>query len=360
MITISRSGLDSQSTRDMVQELSVRGVEVTVTKGSVLDKALLESLKEQCKDHPIRGIIQGAMVLEDSRVEEMRYDQWRAAMEPKVYGTWNIHEVFGDSLDFFVLLSSIVGVIGGLGQGNYSAGNTFQDAIARYRAGLGLPGKKNPTCSYLDVTNILSGRSINVGLVEDAGYTAENDAAMVFMKRQGLNTYRLEEFMVIIDEAIKNPVAKTPTEAQLLCGISRADPTSQDEASMLQRHDLKFSAIWKKSRVHERRDTNSTQVDVQAALRSCASAEEAFETTLTAIKTKLARLLAINVEDIRIDRTLASHGVDSLIAVELRNWISTFLEANVNSLELMSSIPFTELVILIGKRSCLIPAGIFV
>lgn len=143
-MTISRSGMDGGTTKDIVEELSRRGVEVTVHKGSVLDKAFLEKLKEQCKDYPIKGIIQGAMVLEDSRLEAMEYKQWRAAMEPKVYGSWNIHEVFGHSLDFFVLLSSIGGVIGSLGQGNYGAGNTFQDAIARSRAALGLPGNTKP------------------------------------------------------------------------------------------------------------------------------------------------------------------------------------------------------------------------
>jgi NAD(P)-dependent dehydrogenase (short-subunit alcohol dehydrogenase family) len=143
LITLSRSGLDSQTTRDMVEELCAQGVEVTVRKGTVLEKACLTELKAQCVDYPIRGVIQGAMVLEDCRVEEMGYQQWRAAMEPKVHGTWNIHEVFGNSLDFFVALSSSGGIIGSLGQGNYSAGNTFQDAIARHRTTLGLPGNYN-------------------------------------------------------------------------------------------------------------------------------------------------------------------------------------------------------------------------
>jgi hypothetical protein len=124
----------------MIEEMSSRGVEIVVHKGSVLDKAILEALKEDCKDHPVKGVIQGAMVLQDCRVEEMGYDRWRAAMSPKVHGTWNIHEVFGGSLDFFVLLSSSAGIIGSFGQGNYCAGNTFLDAFARYRSGLGLSG----------------------------------------------------------------------------------------------------------------------------------------------------------------------------------------------------------------------------
>lgn len=140
LVTLSRSGSDGASTREVIEEMAARGVEVVVHKGSVLDKVTLEGMIEGCKQYPIRGVVQGAMVLQDSRVEKMEYEQWRAALEPKVQGTWNIHEVFGNSLDFFVLLSSSGGIIGSFSQGNYCAGNTFQDAFARYRAGLGLPG----------------------------------------------------------------------------------------------------------------------------------------------------------------------------------------------------------------------------
>ncbi len=140
LVTLSRSGPDSPTAREIIKEMTARGVEIIVHKGSVLDKATLEAVKESCKKLPIRGIVQGAMVLQDSRVEKMEYEQWRAAIDPKVQGTWNIHEVFGKSLDFFVLLSSIGGIIGSFSQGNYCAGNTFQDAFARYRAELGLPG----------------------------------------------------------------------------------------------------------------------------------------------------------------------------------------------------------------------------
>jgi len=125
----------------MIEEMSAKGVKITVHKGSVLDKATIQALKEDCKDFPIKGVVQGAMVLQDSRVEKMGHKEWQTAVDPKVRGTWNIHEVFGDSLDFFVLLSSSGGVIGSFSQGNYCAGNTFQDAFARYRSGLGLPGK---------------------------------------------------------------------------------------------------------------------------------------------------------------------------------------------------------------------------
>jgi acyl carrier protein len=208
-------------------------------------------------------------------------------------------------------------------------------------------------------TYTVLGRSINVGFVEGEGYTAENEAAADFVRRQGLSSYKLEEFLATIEEAIKNPVAVTPTEAQLLCGITRADPSSQSKEAALQRPDPKFSHIWRKATVQEQRATTSGQSDVQAILRSCTSADEALEATLTAIKMKLARLLAIPVDEIRNDRSIASYGMDSLIAVELRNWVSTLLEAQVQMFELMSSMSFADLSSVIAKRSRLIASTLF-
>ena len=51
--------------------------------------------------------------------------------------------------------------------------------------------------------------------------------------------------------------------------------------------------------------------------------------------------------------------MDSLIAVELRNWILTQLESHVQMFELMSSITFAELASLIARRSRLVKAGVF-
>jgi emericellamide synthase (highly reducing iterative type I polyketide synthase) len=195
--------------------------------------------------------------------------------------------------------------------------------------------------------------------VEGEGYTAENEAAGEFGRRQGLTPYKLEEFLVTIEEAIKNPIATTPTEAQLLCGITRADPSSESKEAAVQRPDPKFSHIWSKATTLQRSTTNSGQVDVQAVLRSCTNTEDAFNMVLDAMKMKLARLLAIPVDEIRIDRSIAGHGMDSLVAVELRNWILTVLEAHVQRFELMSPMPFSELALQIAKRSRLIASEVF-
>jgi hypothetical protein len=197
-------------------------------------------------------------------------------------------------------------------------------------------------------------------MIEDEGHTAEDESALEFVRRQGLVSYKLQEFLVTIEEAIRNPIAASPAEAQLICGLRRADPDSGTKDAALQRRVLKFSHIWRKEIVLEQQTAvASSQIDIPAALKACTTPEQALEATLEVIKVKLARLLAVPVEEMCVHRSIANHGVDSLIAVELRNWMLTKLEACIQMFELMSSMPLTELAMLVAKRSCMIAPEVF-
>ena len=91
----------------------------------------------------------------------MSYSDWVAATKPKMQGSWNLHELMPEDLDFFVFLSSSTGVIGARGQANYAVGNSFQDALAQHRRSLGLAAVS------LDLGLIIgAGVSIAIPLVE--------------------------------------------------------------------------------------------------------------------------------------------------------------------------------------------------
>jgi NAD(P)-dependent dehydrogenase (short-subunit alcohol dehydrogenase family) len=88
----------------------------------------------------VAGIIHSAMLLSDHPASLLSEDDARAVLAPKIAGTWNLHrETLGDSLDLFVMLSSVSGVLGNAGQCAYAAGNAFQDAFAHTRRDAGLP-----------------------------------------------------------------------------------------------------------------------------------------------------------------------------------------------------------------------------
>ncbi|KAG5745190.1 hypothetical protein H9Q70_012122 [Fusarium xylarioides] len=80
----------------------------------------------------VAGVIQLAMVLEDGIFENMSFEQWNRGIEPKTKGSRNLlANLWPDDKPFFILLSSITGVIGNTAQANYAAGNTFEDALVR-------------------------------------------------------------------------------------------------------------------------------------------------------------------------------------------------------------------------------------
>jgi emericellamide synthase (highly reducing iterative type I polyketide synthase) len=98
---------------------------------------------------------------------------------------------------------------------------------------------------------------------------------------------------------------------------------------------------------------------VQAVLRTASSPEVAVDAVYTGLKEKLASLLSVATKEIQSDRSVSSYGVDSLISVELRNWITGHLGGHVQMLELMSSLSMMQLSDLIARRSRLVPANVF-
>src|ERR1051326_341996 len=87
----------------------------------------------------------------------MTYKSFKAAILPKVQGSINLAELLPQDMDFYIMLSSITGIVGHRGQANYAAGNTFQDNFARHLTSTGIQAA-----------------SIDLGNVESVGYVEEN------------------------------------------------------------------------------------------------------------------------------------------------------------------------------------------
>ena len=279
---------------------------------------------------------------QDSTIDNMTHAQWQATLGPKVTGTLNLHTVFDYALDFFILLSSVSGIVGGHGQGNYSAGNTFLDAFARC-----LSSKNHPVCT------------LDLCIVGSVGVAAESQVATKHAMRYGAGFISLEEVIALTDHAISNPLASNPSAAQILVGVTPADPTSGSEESAAQRPDPRFSHVWNTSSRQSTTNGNPGEVDVVAALQATSTQDLAVQTVLTAFTEKLSRLLGVAAEEISPAQSVSSYGMDSLIAVELRNWVLKQLESYIQTVELMSPLLIRDLARLVAERSRLVPAGLF-
>jgi acyl transferase domain-containing protein/surfactin synthase thioesterase subunit/acyl carrier protein len=89
---------------------------------------------------PLKGVVQSVGVLDDGILAQLDWDRFSRVFEPKVYGSWLLHEFTKSlELDFFILQSSVLSLLGSAGQANYSASNTFVDSLAAHRRAAGLP-----------------------------------------------------------------------------------------------------------------------------------------------------------------------------------------------------------------------------
>jgi acyl transferase domain-containing protein/acyl carrier protein len=141
LVLIGRSE-PSPAARRVVEHMQLQGVDVMIAQADVSDMRQLQSLMEEVKDRMpvLRGVIHAAGVLDDGALLNLNRERMRKVMAPKVAGTWNLHEATaGLPLDFFVLFSSAVSVLGSPGQGNYAAASAFLDAFAHFRRHQGLP-----------------------------------------------------------------------------------------------------------------------------------------------------------------------------------------------------------------------------
>ena len=215
------------------------------------------------------------------------------AVNPKVRGTQNLHNYFLASsvdLDFFVMLSSIAGIMGNAGQSNYAAGNTFQDALAHDRATLKLPAL-----------------AIDVGSVVDAGWVLQNRdvvSSTVLGFAKNIYVRDLTELMVY-------QVCDPNALPQITIGL-------QDYPIWDARFGHMDGVLAGSSHRQESQDqTQSLQSQIAAANQDAVQIEAVV---LEAFRRKLGYLLSLSMENVQTEDSIAGHGVDSLVAVEIRNW----------------------------------------
>lgn len=135
-------GPASESGRETLDTLRAHGVEVVVARGDVTQVDQLATVLGSISASmpPLRGIVHAAGILDDGILAHLNARRLRDVMAPKVEGAWNVHALTsGIALDFFVLFSSAASLLGSPGQAHYAAGNAFLDALACHRRAQGLP-----------------------------------------------------------------------------------------------------------------------------------------------------------------------------------------------------------------------------
>ncbi|MBZ6227471.1 type I polyketide synthase [Streptomyces olivaceus] len=189
LMLVSRQGMRAPGADDLVVELKQLGADVSVTACDVTDRAALaDVLATVPAEHPLTAVVHTAGALDDGVIESLTPKRLATVTRPKLDAALHLHELTrGADLAVFALYSSVAGLLGAPGQGNYAAANTFLDALAHHRTAQGLPAV-----------------SLAWGLwSERSGLTSHLDAAELRRKAQrgvlGLST---EEGLALFDAAL--------------------------------------------------------------------------------------------------------------------------------------------------------------
>lgn len=142
LILMGRS-CPSEALIKQVSLLGEKGVRLQLFQGDVSIAEDVASLMRsvQRSGRPLKGIYHLAAVIQDGVLARLDPEVLRKVLEPKVAGTWNLHQATQEIvLDWFIAFSSVSTSIGIAGQSAYVAANAFIEALMRYRHTIGLPG----------------------------------------------------------------------------------------------------------------------------------------------------------------------------------------------------------------------------
>lgn len=239
----------------------------------------------------VRGVVHAAMALDDVPTLNLTRERLEGVFQAKIHGTWNLHQAtLNQPLDFFILFSSNAAWFGAAGQGNYAASNAFLDAMAHYRRGLGLPAL-----------------TVNWGPIGDVGYLARNPMVAAWLEAGGSKMITSAQAM----QAMERALSLNPTQL----GVMNADWALLLKA-MGGKPVARFEDLLANTRAGAETPMQQLEhLDLEAR-------REALHPLLMA---QLARVLGTQPQKIDPSQSLSDMGLDSLMSLQLRNWVKSTL-----------------------------------
>jgi acyl transferase domain-containing protein/NADPH:quinone reductase-like Zn-dependent oxidoreductase/NADP-dependent 3-hydroxy acid dehydrogenase YdfG/acyl carrier protein len=300
VVMVSRSGTDADGVGELIGGLEEAGAQVTVATCDVANRDAVAALIAQLPtDYPLKGVFHAAGVLDDGLIASLTPERLNAVLRAKVDGAWHLHELTQQlDLAAFVMFSSMAGIVGSPGQGNYAAANSFLDGLAAYRRVHGL-----------------AALSIAWGMWEQASamtrHLADRDKAR--MSRAGLAPLSTPKALQLFDDAVladRSMLVAARLDAAGLGASGVVPPLLRDLAARPGR------------RLVADADSAQSMSGLVARLQGL-STEQRHSLLAELVSTNAATVLGRSSADIDADVAFQDLGFDSLTAVELRNRLKT-------------------------------------
>jgi len=300
-----------------IARLREQGVSVQAARADVSDATQLGAVLQAMRAGmpPLRGILHAAGAIDDAMLAELVLSRFDPVMAPKVRGTWNLHEqTLADPLDFFVMFSSGAGLLGAPGQANYAAANCFMDGFAAWRRAQGRPA-----------LSINWGSWSEVGMASGVGESHHRRWAAM-----GLQMIEPQHGVQMLQDLLYR--AEAPQLAALPLVRSRLPAGLGPFLADLRVAAPSTTASTAAASVDMRRVLQATNAPARAAALSAFLADQ------------IVKVLALGAGTrVDLQRSLMEMGLDSLMAMELRNRIQSSVGVRVAVGELLRGPSIAEL-----------------
>jgi acyl carrier protein len=290
-----------------IRELESLGASVHLAPIDVADEGELRGFLDEFRAEgwpPIRGAVHAAGVLQDGLMVQLDAAALNAVLRPKVTGGWLLHRLLQeDPLDFFVLFSSAGSVLGQAGQGNYAAANAFLDSLAHHRQAQGQPA-----------LSIDWGAWTGEGFA-DSGGGKRLAARLALLGIGGIAPKQALEMLGRLLGQRATQVVVVPVNWKQYREFYPAGSASPLLSELAREEaDVPRPA----GRTSERKD-----------VFLAAEPAERWQLLHSYLRDQVARVLGLSPSKLDVQQPLSRLGLDSLMAVELKNRIAVDLEVNV-------------------------------
>jgi myxalamid-type polyketide synthase MxaD len=297
-----------------IREMEALGASVHLASVDVADEGQLSAFLDEFRTEgwpPIRGAVHAAGVLQDGLLAQLDAAALNSVLRPKMMGGWLLHRLLEDApLDFFVLFSSAGSLLGQPGQGNYAAANAFLDALAHHRRAQGQPAL-----------------SINWGAWSESGFanTAGGKLLAARLAVLGITSIAPARALEVLDRLLRQTstqVAAVPVDWRRY----RQFYPAGSEPPLL-------------SELAREEADNPSQGGHPGSKRSALLAAEPAERDQllrSYLTEQVARVLGLSASKLDVQQPLSNLGLDSLMAVELKNRIAVDLGVNLPLVKFLS------------------------
>ncbi|MFD7622721.1 type I polyketide synthase, partial [Streptomyces sp. NPDC059802] len=308
IVLTSRRGPDSPGAAELVEELALAGASATVVACDVADRDQVDALVERLRveGRPVGSVFHTAGVDDTAAVQDTDADAYATVLSGKVNGALHLDEALGDSVDAFVLFSSISGVWGNARHSAYAAANASLDALAHRRRSQGRSAT-SVSWGWWQGDGLAGGAGVG-GALSGLGLTAMAPELAVSAMRQAVEHGETAVVVADIDWRDFAPAFTGLRPSALIGdlpevrGAVRAEDGAEADGSQDTAQDAATA--------------------LRAELAELPGPEQEY-TLLELVRDHAAAVLGLaGPSDVRPDKPFRTLGFDSLTAVDLRNRIT--------------------------------------